>query len=160
MQSYDQLTAPNSRRPSRPASPGARQQASSAGGHQQPSMGPAPPSYQAVTGSNDSYSYGGGEKTGKGGAALDPHGYPVDKKPGEPDPTQHPAVLASDGSNNYDQSGYSETGTTMVGPDGKKQPKPFLLRALQAAEVIGTSVEATTASLIESTTNAASTAAG
>jgi spartin len=80
-----------------------------------------------------------GSGAGSGSASGQAQGYMDDKSPPSP-----PSYTAQG----------NET------PPPAKKQKGFWLRVLTAAEVVGTSIEATTANLVESTTSAAATAAG
>ena len=105
-----------------------------------------------------------GSRPGGSSTSHTNNGYPNEKAsytpPGAAPPAYTSAGLAN--AQNQPLAGQSqqpEQGQGERRPSASGGQKKFWLRVITAAEVIGTSIEATTANLIETTTSAASTAA-
>jgi hypothetical protein len=107
-----------------------------------------------------------GSRPGGSSTSYNNNGYPNEKATYTPPGAAPPGYTAGGPGQPQDQNqgdystqaGYDQ-GERRPSTSGQKPQKKFWLRVITAAEVIGTSIEATTANLIESTTTAASTAA-
>lgn len=108
-----------------------------------------------------------GSRPGGISTSQSPTGYPNEKATYTP-PGAAPAAYTGAGLANAQaqpptmqpvQQSSTVQGERRPSASGSGGQKKFWMRVITAAEVIGTSIEATTANLIESTTSAASTAA-